>query len=394
MFTFSRKENFITGTINGEVFGVNYSKETYDKMVELEEALENASTPTEAKEITEDFKKLTEENPKSQTTVDFHQDIFVANTGKFYLKVDSKITSVAMPEALVDRIKDSTDKGIDVSPLIKFWIRFLRNHKLRNICKTQEEKEAFANRLFNYVNAAYTDEAYVNKLIDEKGYSEEVARSLASVRQVQITVEGILKTYKVSEEVTKRFRLNEKGEREQYDVYDSKVVGVDEITGLLKYEDKKELLNEERVFRPAVMRDTGEEFFCGDNLGHIIKVGQTMRLKRGWDSIDTRDNVSCVAGAHSGQLDYIRGYQHSNTTTHNVLVCPSMIGAVTDDGSGAIRVVEMFILDAFNGTNGSIYHSSKYGSKLDEQWDLEKKEILKEWGELKDKKETEINSLV
>lgn len=391
MFTFSKNKEFITGTINGEVFGINYSKETFDKMVELESKLESASTPTEAKEITEEFKLLTTEVASDVREVGFHQDIFVAKTGKFYLKVDNKVTSVAMPDALVDRIKDSKDKGIDVTPLIKFWIRFLRNHKLRNICKTQEAKEAFATRVFNYVNADYTNWETVDKLIEEKGYAREVAVELATVKQGQITKEGLLKCYKVSREITKRWRLDDKGEKEQYDVYASTVTGIDSITGLYTYSDKPTLVNEDRVFEPAIMGTGGDEFFCGDVKGHIIRIGQVHRLES-WDQVNTNDNQSCVKGNHLGLIDYIKGYQTEGTETHNCLVDIAHIGGVTDDGSGAIRVLQYYVLDAFSSINGSIYHSSTYGKMTDDQWEEEKAAILKEFGELQQKKSDELNS--
>jgi hypothetical protein len=391
MFTFSKNKEFITGTINGEVFGVNYSKEVFDQMTDLETRLESAQTPTEAKEITEEFKKLTEENAKDVREVGFHSDIYVAKTGKFYLKVDNKVTSVAMPEALVDRIKDSTDKGIDVTPLIKFWIRFLRNHKLRNICKTQEAKEAFAARVFNYVNLDFTNEEVVHKLIEEKGYTKEVAREMATVKQVKISKEGLLQTFKVSKEITKRYRLNDKGERESYDVYAPKVVGIDPITGLYVYDDKKVLINEDRVFEPAIMGTGGDEFFCGDVKGHIIRVGQVHRLES-WKQINTDDHSSCVPGLHFGGLSYIKGYQSEGTETHNILCSPEHIGAVPCDTSGAIRCTQYYVLDAFSGVNGSIYHSSTYGKMTDDQWAEEKAEILKEFGELQQKRTEDLES--
>jgi hypothetical protein len=227
----------------------------------------------------------------------------------------------------------------------------------------------------------FIDENYVTKLMEEKGYTEEVAEAMATVKQCQITKEGLLKTYKVSHEITKRYRLNDKGERESYDIYTPQVTGVDPITGLMLYADKPSFENEQRVFQPAVMGTGGEEFYCGETLGHIIRVGQTHKLKHGWDSINTNDHQSCVAGLHIGGLSYIKGYQSSGTETHNVFVDPAHIGAVPDDHSGAIRCIQYFVCDAFSGVNGSVYHSSTYGKLTDDQWAEEKAEILKKFGE-------------
>lgn len=88
-------------------------------------------------------------------------------------------------------------------------------------------------------------------------------------------------------------------------------------------------------------------------------------------------------------LDYIRGYQGSDTVTHNVFVDPAHIGAVPDDSTGAIRCIQYFVHSSFAGVNGSIYHSSEYAAKVDAQWAIEKAEILKTYGELKAKQEAE-----
>lgn len=392
MFTYSKNNNFITGTIHGEVFGINYNEETFKAMEALEVELMEAETPEEAKAITEKFKKLTEEDPKAQKTSEIHPDIFVSNEGNFYLKTGGKVTSMPMPKALVGRIKDSLDKGLDVSPILKFWIRFLRNHKLRNICTGKSSRKVFAAKVFNYVDMDFVSHEQVQKLVDEKGYTPEVAEQLCTVKQVKITKEGLLATYKVSKEITKRYRLNDKGEKETYDVYDCEVVGIDEITGLMKYADKKTLANESRVFEPAVMAKSGDEFYCGDTKGHIIRVGQTHRLED-WNFINTNDNQSCVKGLHIGGLDYIKGYQGGNTETHNVLVDPAHIGAVPDDHTGAIRCMQYFVLDAFGGVNGSLYHSSAYAAKTDIQWEEEKAEILKEYGEFKAEQEKELEEM-
>jgi len=395
MFTFSKnKENtLITGTIYGDVFGVKYSEVLYKSMQDLETELVAATTGQQAKEITEKFKVLTVEDPNAVTTSDVHPDIYVANTGDFYLMVSGKKSSVPMPSALVNRMRDALDKGLSIDPLIKFWIRFLRNHKLREICSSKVEQASFAERVFNYVNMDFLNEDQFEKLIDEKGYTPEIAEAMCTVKQVRITQEGLLATYKVSREITKRYKWNEeKKQREEYDINTTEVIGVDEITGLLKYAEKKELANEQRVFEPAVQGTSGDEFFCGETKGHIIRVGQVHKLES-WNQIDISDYRSCVPGLHVGGLDYIKGYQNSGTETHNVLVDPAHIGAVPDDRSGAIRCVQYFVLDAFSGVNGSIYHSSTYGKLTDAQWEEEKAAIIKEFGELKAAKEDAMDEL-
>lgn len=391
MITLNNVNNqFITGSVNGETFGINYTKEKFGELQKIEASVESAKTPAEVKELVEKFKAALVEDPNTKKPSEM-KDIYISNEGKYYLQVDGKISAVSMPQSLVDRFKDSLDKGIDVQPLIKCWIRFMRNHKLRNICKTKEEKEAFTERFFNYVNQDFLNGELFNDLIENKGYTEEVAEALATVKQVKITKEGLIATYKVSKEITKRYKLNDKGEKESYDVYQTGAKSIDPITGLITTE-KVELENEDRVFEPAVVGQSHDAFYCGDVLGHIIKVGQTHRLED-WSQVNTNDDISCVKGLHIGGLTYIKGYQNQGTETHNTLVDPMHIGAVTDDGSGALRVIQYYTLDAFSGVNGSIYHSSTYAAQVDSEWETQKQEIIKEFGELQTNIQEQISSL-
>lgn len=82
-------------------------------------------------------------------------------------------------------------------------------------------------------------------------------------------------------------------------------------------------------------------------------------------------------------LDYIRGYQHSGTETHYTFVDPMHIGAVTDDGSGALRVKQYFTYDSFAGVTKSIYHSSTYAALCDEEWAKVRAEAIEVTNKLK-----------
>jgi hypothetical protein len=136
----------------------------------------------------------------------------------------------------------------------------------------------------------------------------------------------------------------------------------------------------------------GDAFLCSvtGKLGHVIKVGGRHSIT--WDQINTDDEDSGVRGLHCGNLSYVKGFQSSGTETHNTLVCPSKVGAVPDDTLGALRCVEYFTLDCFSGVNGSIYHSSKYGEKLDSEWSIEKAQIIKDYGLLLKKDTDQINN--
>jgi hypothetical protein len=65
------------------------------------------------------------------------------------------------------------------------------------------------------------------------------------------------------------------------------------------------------------------------------------------------------------------------------------IGAVPDDDTGAIRVLEYYTLDAFSGVNGSIYHSSTYAAQSDAKWEEDRKTILSDYGSIKEEHDEE-----
>lgn len=374
-------DGIICSSIGSEVFSKTYSDESYKQLSDLADKANSCKSISDYKEIVEEFKKLCSEELSGHTQSNIHDDIYVCNkTNELYLKYKNKISSVPIPKVLVDRIKYSIDKKLDISPIIKFWIRFLRNPKINNYFGVKDLQ--FSNKLANFINITYINHDMVEKLVSEKGYSVDVAEKMCKVFSMKITNEGLLAGFKVSEEITTRYRLNEIGVKESYDIYNTGKKSIDPISGLITYE-KIELQNEDRVFRPAVQGDRGDAFYCDDSIGHIIKVGKVHRLPD-WSYVNTDDSVSCVKGLHIGGIDYIRGYQNSNTCTHNILVCPSKIGAVPDDSTGAIRCLEYYVLDEFSGINGSIYHSSNYATKLDEEWNREKEEIIKKFGEHSD----------
>ena len=55
------------------------------------------------------------------------------------------------------------------------------------------------------------------------------------------------------------------------------------------------------------------------------------------------------------------------------------IGAVPDDETGAARCLQYFVHSSLAGVNGSIYHSSTYAAKTDEEWAEMRKKIVEEY---------------
>ena len=280
-------------------------------------------------------------------------------TKEFFLTYgDDKISTMPMPQSLVDRIMDSIDKNIDFLPVIKLWTRFLRNPLLK------EKGADFAERFADFVNMRYVHPASKEVYL-EKGLAEDVAIELATVYQIKITNEGLLNGYKVSRELLHSFDI-ETGEK--VDRY-KRTFNVD--TGEIESEGLPQYI-EDRVFEPAVMGTGGDAFYCGDNKGHHIKVGQTHSLES-WDQINTNDNATCVPGLHIGGLRYIAWYAGE---IHNVFVDPMHIGAIPDSEDGAIRCLEYFVHSSLAGVNGSMYHSSTYAAMTDAQWGILRLEIM------------------
>jgi hypothetical protein len=376
MITLNVIGDSIVGSVGQENFGLPYDAKLFNKLSKLQDKINKVDTMEEYKKLEDKFKSLLVVDYDSVAESECPDVYFNASKGTYHLKVGAKISKVAMPQELVDRLIQTLDKKLDPTPLIKFWIRWLRNPVLASKYKMGKGEE-FSNRMFSYINAPFVNYELRDKLMIEHGVSEEVATERSTVHQVDITVEGLLKTYKVSREIDHKYVL-EDGKKKK--VPRRGAQSIDEDTGLITYEN---LSNEDRLFEPAVQRQSGDAFYCGDKLGHHIKVGKRHYLPD-WSYVNTDDTRSCVKGLHCGGLGYINGYQYSDTETHNVLVDPMNVGAVPSGGDGAIRVLEYYVLDAFGGVNKGIYHSSKYAAESDLAWEEQKKEVIKNYGELVD----------
>jgi hypothetical protein len=90
--------------------------------------------------------------------------------------------------------------------------------------------------------------------------------------------------------------------------------------------------------------------------------------------VNTDDYNSCVPGLHVGGLKYISGYSGE---IHNVFIDPMHVGAVPDDGDGAIRCKQYFVHSSLAGINGAIYHSSQYAKITDAEFDKMVEEAVK-----------------
>lgn len=350
-------DNQITGTVGDTPFSVTYSKELYEKLQFLEEKLEQTSGRDEYVAVLEEINEAVQETVESMIETACPYIKVDQKTGDFFLNYNGNVSDIRMPQPLVDRIFESQEKGIDFMPLVKMWVRFLRNPVLRR----KGKRARFAEKFFNFVNLKYVHPKLVKEYMD-KGFNREKAMEKATMYQMKITKEGLLNGYKVSREILHKFDP-ETGE--QVDRY-KRTFNVN--TGEIESDGKPEFV-EDRLFEPAVQGQLGDAFSCeGPNgfpkPGHFIKVGCVHALES-WDQVNCNDDQSCVPGLHVGGLNYINGYSGE---IHNVFIDPMHVGAVPNDETGAIRCKQYFVHSSLAGVNGSIYHSSTYAELTDAEW--------------------------
>jgi hypothetical protein len=359
----------IVGSYGEKSFSVKYKEELYKQMQELAAKADKAETMDELRGILDTFDGLAVED-YTELIQDKCEHIFVnSTTGEFFLKTGEVVSNIPMPAALVERIYESMDMGLDFMPLIKMWTRWLRNPILWKKMKAGTGEE-FSERFFNFINLKYVHPVLFKELVEEKGLNEDVAAKKATMYQMKITKEGLLNGYKVSSEVLHKF------DAETGEVVDRYARTFNVDTGEIESEGLPEFV-EDRVFQPAIMGEGGDAFYCEGpngyaNPGHFIKVGCTHRLAS-WDQVNTNDHQACVPGLHFGGLEYIN---RISGEIHNIFVDPMHIGAVPDDNTGAIRCLQYFVHSSLAGVNGSIYHSSTYAAKTDAEWATARKEAV------------------
>lgn len=386
MITVNRSENLITGSVNGQPFSVTFSEEKYKEMLALEEKANKVETMEELKAIVNDFIPLTKESYKEIVeTITPYIHVNRA-TNQFFLKWNNVISSRPLPNAFAEKLITSVEKGIDIMPLLKCWVRFQRNPNY-----TAAKAELFSN----YITSTFVNQKKVNELVEKEGLSTDKAVELATTNQVAITKEGLLVTYKVLKEVRHKYELNENEEVITKSRYTK---SVDPDTGLVTYQEPEH--DEDRLFEPPVQGQSGDEFTCIGNgrngKGHHIRVGCLHALES-WSQVDCNDSHSCVKGLHAGNLSFIRGYQQDGTVTANVFVDPMHIGAIVPHDDNAMRVKQYFVHSIFNGVNKNIYHSSTYAAITDKEFQVWLEEVVKaskQKQEAANREIDEANSLV
>lgn len=358
MISISVVDDQIIVDYNNETESVKFSEELFNNLKEVEAKFKTCKTFDEVKPLFEEIDSLLEfTNYERYESV--HANVVKSCTGEYYIQINDITYESPLPQSLVDRILISADKNIDINPLIKFWLRWLRNPVVRKL-----DLNAFRDKstsLAEFINMKYINPKLVDKFI-EAGVSIEEAYARSSQYQIKITEEGLLSGYKVCKEVM-----------DQYDSETGEVVPrytqvFDINTGEIVKLGNEEVALEDRLYRPGVMGDNYDPFVCKGNgieeLGHFIRVGCTHYLES-WDQVNTNDYEVCVPGLHFGGLYYINSY---SGIIHEVFVDPMHIGAIPDSKDGAIRCIQYFSHGILEEVNNSIYHSSTYAEETDAQW--------------------------
>lgn len=380
-------EDRISVGFKDQIWNTTYSDDKLKILQEIELESESISSKKELDVLLTKVEDICSNDYKEKIETEY-PDLYVQPvTGTHYLKIGDKINSIAIPEVLVERIKKSVDKKVDVTPIIKCWTRFLRGDVLRAKMKTGEA-ELFIQRFAEYINMTYVMPQKVNQLMEEEGLTKEVASELSKTYEVKITKEGLIECYKTSNEILEKFGQDEDGNVIKVERHPKKVTFNEETGEFDLDEDQNEVLLEDRVFTPYMMGDSGDAFYCdGPKVqlkGHQIRVNHTHYLES-WDQVNTNDNTSCVKGLHLGGLSYIASW--GADIIHSCFVDPAHIGAICNYSSdNAIRVKQYFVNGSLTEISDSIYHSSKYAEQTDKQWEEDKAKILKDLGELSEGK--------
>lgn len=376
----------ITGTVNGEKFNLEYNEDMYKNLLVEKAKLDSIETMEIYNEWVEAVKKLLATDTQDIITTAC-SDLVKSTKGHYHIKVDDKVSKKAVPEALVDVILESVEKGIDPSPVIKAWVRFLRNPNF-----TSAKAELFAR----YITATIVDLEERKRLIVEEGFIPAKAELRAIYNDVAITQEGLIVGKKYSRLLTKGWEIDpdtNKAVRKKLNYIGDDTI--DTHTGAITEGDVKDTaFNEDLIFEPPMMGTRGDPFSCGEVTGHVIRVGEEHKLK-GWNLVNCNDHQSCVAGLHVGGWQYVQSYKHLNTQLLECFIDPAEIGAICDIGwgDGALRVKSYFVFGATEGRNKGLYHSSHYAKMKDADWEDYKKDAIEKSNKLMDNLKEEVEDL-
>lgn len=358
------KESFINGSYGKEFFNIPYDAKKFESLQELEakvnKELEKEDPSKEEidllLEACKDVVTIKEVSVMVEGTTNFMYDptkecycitAFDFATNKQYVEPLTKMAT--------EYCKNVIGMGLSIQPVINCFMRLM---------STNFYTSARLDKLVTRLKAEFINYDSVEKLVKE-GIAYDVAVRRCTYPDVQLTSEGMLSLYKVVEEVKTKYVRLEDGSKGTADMYvlESKL---NPITGKEEGHVNYPVNLEDRVFRPAIHSD-GIDFYCGDTLGYIYKVGETHSIPK-WSDMDMDESRShSGTGLYCGSLSYVQAYNNSSREVMRCFVCPSNIGKFTDEGRGEITCKEMFIFDSVTIDTSvvkGLYHSSRYASTV------------------------------
>jgi len=376
MLTFSvisttKDDARISGMIESERFNIKFTESVHESLITASKDFEEIEEIDEYDAWKISTKAIIDGINDGDVITSACKDLMLdQKTGNYYISVGAKVSKHAVPELLVDVILESVEKSIDPTPIVKAWIRFLRNVNF-----TPRKGYLFAK----YITATIVDSDEYEKLILEEGYTSEKASEKAVYNDVAITQEGLIVTKKYAQLLTKGWVIDDETNKPVLTDLFKKTKTVDQFTGEVTEDTDFPEFTEELTFQPPIQGTGGHKFSCGNTEGHIIKVGQLHELEK-WSYVNTNDDISCVPGLHVGGWKYVSSYKGLNAQLLECFVDPADIGAICDiehyDSDGAIRCKAYFVYRAVEGRTKGIYHSSKYAKMRDDLWEKYKEEAI------------------
>lgn len=359
----------LSGMIGEHKYNVPFSAELYASLKKAEENFENAESMDAAKAVIEATLPLVQVKVQEIVTTKCIYLVFNNATNKYYLTNKGVVSSHPVPKALVDWIIESVEKEIDFMPVVKAWTRFLRNPNFSS---------ANAERFAKYLTTTVVDYKEKARLIAEEGVTDEVATQRATFRDVSLTRNGLISTYKYGQIKYKKFNAEDGKLIDRYEKT------YDEETGQVTVK-LPEFAEEYYLIPPVVGESHDPVMIDGGEKKHRIQVGSIHTLQ--WNQVDTHnDNMS--KGLWIGGLSYIKAYDAPDRLLMNCFVDPANIGSFYRGSDfDALKVKEYFVHSAVFAPNKNLYRESDYDAHTQREWDKLRSEAI----ELANKKIAEIN---
>lgn len=359
----------LSGMIGETKYNVPFSAELYNALKEAEVAFEEAATMEDAQAIVASTLPLVQVKVQEIVTTKCIYLVFNNATNKYYLKNKGVVSSHPVPAKLVEWIIESVEKEIDFMPVVKAWTRFLRNPNFST---------ANAERFAKYLTTTVVDHKEVDRLMEEEGVTRDVATTRATFRDVSLTRNGLISTYKYGQIKYKKFDETDGKSVDRYEkTYDGET---GQVTIKLP-----EFAEDYYLIPPVVGESYDPVTINGGEKKHRIVVGGIHTLE--WKQVNTHnDNMS--KGLWIGGLSYIKAYDAPDRLLMNCFVDPANIGAFYAGGNfDALMVKEYFVHSAVFAPNKNLYRESDYDAHTQKEWDNIRTEAIA----LANKKKAELD---